>query len=501
MLKDISKHGPSWYDPWNNTVSRKLAEEVAKLAESCKRLHKVFAVTLDGGPDAFLKTENFVVDAVLRKTGQSLNSLSFEAIRERALEDKKNKPLQAMDLLFKEGMSSLRSESLMHCSSGFKTSVKLAALSRYAFDDTAKSFEPGIVGTGRKREPRKQVPAEAIIRQLEDLHFLVAELNLDEYARDAFLLVHRCANLENYTDAEASADFKTVASLISTSLGTQALQKSIKATYGEPYREFAAYTVDMDIRKDVGARLMLVFNERRAIMHKNSAEEGMDSRMNKIFGDMALPPLKGWSQHEDLKLLSAGLPGLSGILTFSLLKNFLKVFYVPVLRVAISEAIMDLDFCDPQFRFCLSDEADEMGALLEELEEFEESVAIPGHSRYAMVLGSIRGIILDAMVKLPHRKIIIEANFRAENIIQKIYARTAALAARLSALRDDLKNCSGIYINKIMGGDTKKAIRARALMDAAQKIRFLNDILQHTAADANTAGRILRQRSALDAQP
>ncbi len=494
LLKEIGKKGPSWYDPWSNRISRNFGTQVARLSEICKRMSRVFKKTIDGGPETLSNAEYALINSMLEEVGQSLACLSFDALRKAALADKTKSPLQTIDLLFKERMALLRSDALKTCAAGFRTAMKLAALCRFSFDETTALFRADAAPKGKAKETKKSLPVESILPQIQDLTFLISDLKLDAAGRDVFLRLHGFSGLDDYSAEQAAKDFDDALALAGSQLSGHLLQKTIKAAREDPFMEFTAYSVDVDIRKDVGTKLMQVFNERRAIMHKKNAEDALETRMRQVFGDMALPPLKGWGENEELKLVNAGLPALSGILTFSIMKNFLKIFYAPMFRVAISEAIMDLDFCDPQFRFNLSDEADEMGALIEDLQEFEESVAVPGHSQYAMVLGSIRGSLLDATVKLPCRKIIADANIKADALIQKIFAKTKALSMRLSNLREDLKNGKGLYVNKIIGGDTKKAVRARALIDAAQKIVFLDEILKHTAVDTATANRIIRQR-------
>ncbi|HCM25327.1 MAG TPA: hypothetical protein DIC34_02060 [Treponema sp.] len=483
LFDEISRRGPSWYEPWTDRLDAELAEAVERARRSCARMSKVYLPTMDGRPEAVAAAADAVLNRALAGDSadpDSLASLSFEAIRAEVPEIDSPDAIESMDRIFKERLGAFRSEAALRAASGYRTNARLASLCRYDFAELLDPFAPKQPGT----KGRRKTSGAPLASALADLHFLVSGLKTDGEARDVFLALRDQADTADYPAELAGLDYDLLAAAVTGPLRADGLGRTVRAIQTDPDFELREDEAKIDIRAAAAERAKAAYTERRTIMAERLAREALDSRVRAVFGDSPLLPVQGWTEELSAALSSAQLPKLSCMRPLSVVKSFLLSAYFPRIRPSITAAVVDLDFSDRIVRTALSDEADAASRLSEEIGAFEESVSEHGRSDFSRLVVSLASGQADLAGKLPARRVVEEANAAADRIVQDAFTRFGDLRERLDSIRDDLKSRRGEIVANAAVVNIHKSEIPRKVEEAANLLALALDLLRMLAVDS-----------------
>jgi hypothetical protein len=480
LFKEISRKGPSWYDPWTDRLAEEFADAVERLRRSCARMAKVYVHAIDGPAGAAEEAAFAVLDSALAEGGASLASLSFEAIRNEVEAARAVDVLEAMDVLFQERLATLRSESAARAAAGYRTNQRLASLCHYRFAGLLGPFAPKMPGGKRRR----RVTGEPLAAAVADLHYLIAGLKPDGDARRVFLELRKAANPEGYPAEIAVADFNSLSFVLGGPLRSDAVGRVAKAIRLDPDFVLRSDNATGDIRTMITEKATAEYNERRGIMADRIAKEALDARVFAVFGEAPLLPVEGWNEEISEALSKTLLPRLSHIQPLSILKSFMEASFFPRIRPAVADAIVDFDFSDRHFRATLSDEADDASRVAEDISHFEETVSSHGRSEFARIVAALEAEDPEKVGTILARRTIEEANALAERTLKNALSRFGALLSHLEAVRDDLKSRTpAIVLNAAIITAQKRPL-VQGIDESARLLGLFLDLLRRVVSDS-----------------
>jgi hypothetical protein len=481
LFAEIRRRGPSWYDPWTDRRSDDSAEAVERLRKSCARMAKVYLRSVDGPIDAEEAAAAAVLDSALAEAGGSLKSLTFEAIRADVESSQAVDLLEAMDALFQQRIAALRAEPVARAAAAYGTNQRLASLCRFKFDGLLAPYAPKKTGSRRRRH----VVGERLAAEVADLHYLIAGLKPDADARRVFLELRALADPEGYPADVAAADYNALTFVLGGPLRSDAVGRVVRAIRMDASFALRSDHPTGDIRASITSKATEEYAARRALTADRIAQEALEAQIFAVFGDIPMLPVEGWSEPISDSFAAVGLPRLSHLRSLPVLKSFMAALFFPIIRPAVSNAIVDFDFADRHFRSALSDEADEAARVAEDLSAFEESVSSHGRSEFARIVAALEAKEAEKVGTILARRTIDDAKAFADRTIEGAIARFSALLSHLETICDDLKSRAPQVVVNAAVVNAQKRTLVQNLEKSAHLLGLFLDLLRRVVASAH----------------
>ncbi|OHD79065.1 MAG: hypothetical protein A3J97_16145 [Spirochaetes bacterium RIFOXYC1_FULL_54_7] len=483
LIRGIAKSGPQWYEPWSDRLTSNLANVMDRISARTSRADAIFTHTILADDKERERIEDALIDAALKGEGRALADLGFPSIRMAADGGNTPDPLVEMDAIFRERLGAMNSLSVAEVVSGHASMLRLASFCAYRFSDISTRFTSSRKG-GR---PLSKIPAADLLPTLEDLYFLIAGCQFGKEMRTMYLSLVELSGQTDYPPEQAAMDLQTILEAITGSLKDTFLLNVIRAIRSDPYFEPAVDTVGRDLKKNLINRLSSEYGRRRAALAEGIRAEAINAMLKKLFGGVELLPVAGWTEAESATLMSAGMPGLTNLTSISALKNFLRFLYADRIRPAISNAIVELDFSDTDFRRSLSDSADAVDRLQTAVGEFEASVIIPGQNNYARYITAMRDGSLDTPGHRSAIRAVESVKIQADAVIQSAFSELGALSVHLLAMQDDLRSRDPRILYKVQTINQRKRGIVDSLAEATKETVSFLGLLRMLSVDRERA--------------
>jgi hypothetical protein len=489
LVREILKTGPQWYEPWSDRLTIDFATAVERISAATIRADSLFSHTIMGDEKERKKIEEGLINTALSKDGITLSDLSFPSIQ--AAVDGYNSPdlLVDMDVIFRERIGALNSQSVAEVVSGHASLLRLASFCTYRFNDISIGF------TSAKKGGKllSRIPATDLLPALEDLYFLTAGFQSLMELRTLYLSLVELSGQIDYTPAQAATDVRTILEAITGSLKDTLLLKVIRAIRSDPYFEPAVDTGGSDIKKKLIDRLSSEYGRRRVALTESIRAEAINAMLKQLFGGVELLSIAGWTEAESATLMDAGMQGLSNLTSMAALKSFLRFSYADRIRPVISNAIVELDFSDTDFRRSLSDRADNVDKLQTALGEFEANVMIPGQNNYARYLMALRDGSLDAPGHRSAARAVESVKAQADMVMQGAFSELGALSVHLLAMKDDIKGHDPCILYRISPLDQRRRRIAESLTEVTKELVSFLDLLRLLSMDRDRTKQAVSQ--------
>jgi hypothetical protein len=495
LVKHIARNGPHWYEPWSDRLTAEIIPLFDRLADSAKRVAAVLDRTIGGGIEDAQRVESRLVDAVLHQTGSSLAASGFDAVYADASTRHVPDLVATMDQLFQERLKGLRSSLMGALVTDYRTILRLSALCRYRYEDIPGLFQT----TGGMAKYRSKLDGSMAVQYLEDLYFLAHGLVFDGSVMKVLLLIHEAAGMLDYDSDQLTADLQVIGASITGPLQDDALKAVIRAIHSDPFYEPAVDMETYDIVKVIAERLSGQYALRRAVMIEQLTTQALEARTKAVFGETMLLDVSGWTQAESVILSGAGFPQLPHIRALSVVKSFLFSSYADRIRPVISLVVVDLDFADVEFRRTLSDMADAVSGIRQEIAGFEQFITSPGNSEFLRYVLLAQQESLDSTGMRSANRAVQLAREQADRIMQSAFSKIGSLSDGLGALVEDIKSREPHLVYRVAFSDQKRQDIIKRMFAVNDSLAAVLDLLRMLSMDYDHARHSFAARQALAA--
>lgn len=486
LIRDIRERGPATYNPFTNRLSRRFAESVLELQRHVEGLAPIYR-KVEESSSGRRAVELRLLRNYVRSTGLDPSAFSFEGIATE-LSDKGGWEVEEADSLFSSRLAVFDTPAFRQFRTAYTRNLQLAALISFDFESLVLPFRRDVQA---KDIGLRSAPAEFLLDNLQDLHFLVGALAPEASAETALESIAKVLQAPKEATEEACIHLRGATALIKDELSGDRLAALIRCAAGEPELELRTFAIEGDGLGKVVEAIAAEYWKKRNEYADESSRKRLDDRMKRIFGDIPLMPLEGYSEELSAALAEAGLGSFRYVLPLRILKTFIALHLSKVIRPALSRLGLEADIPDRSLASWLGDGIEALVALAESIDRLDQDLALGSRSGLVKLAEKLPQTGADLPERSKARRTVDEANTMADRIVQDAFGRFASIREMLQTLRDDLRSRAPAIILNAPFLLSKKPELVKGLEQALELVEQVSELLGAVAVDLGAARRSL----------
>lgn len=426
----------------NGMLQANFAESLRVLFVNTKPLQDLLSETICS--EDLERNHHFVEQLIL--TGFSsdaqkvIESLSFENRKEAAGKaESLSRHFERERVRLDKVVAELKSSQFSKMDKVLDNLKQLNDICRFNYISVLHLFDPDFSAAPNYLPRFAPIPLDLMENSLQDLFFVMADLDLDKSTSNAICALCQLYNhgqVDRSKEMELEGCLKKIQGAVKASLKTDVLRNLVRLSKGAPELEPEQVVYKGSERKRYGEFLENRFVIDESRLKNEIQNETLGNQVNALFAGRKLEVLKGYNTEVNNTLKQNSPCSFFWILPLQVLKSFLVVFYKDKVQSLLNDIAIEGFFNQPEYKTDFAEEVYAVNDSLSHIEAFEKQFEASGAYDENLILGFIRDSHKDNAFLGKLKSLVDKVEKEAKMVVQKeavnifnLYDRVAEIVA------------------------------------------------------------------------